>query len=135
MGAPHHVVELERAEAMRLLASVTYGRVVFAANALPAIRPVNHIVDGDKVVLRTRVTADFSRDVVVAYQADQLDPRRQVGWSVVVTGWATTVTDAEDVARYEEILDPWVNEADTVLAIKTQMVSGMRIVKLDTSER
>ena len=41
--------ELERAEAMRLLASIGYGRVVFTLNALPAIRPVNHLVDDGRV--------------------------------------------------------------------------------------
>jgi hypothetical protein len=32
---------------MSLLASVPLGRIVFTARALPAIRPVSHLVDGD----------------------------------------------------------------------------------------
>jgi hypothetical protein len=44
--------ELDRGEAMRLLASV-YGRVVFTQNALPAIRPMNHLVDEGRVIIRT----------------------------------------------------------------------------------
>ena len=38
---------------MRLLGSVSLGRVVFTARALPAIRPVTHLVDGDHVIIRT----------------------------------------------------------------------------------
>jgi hypothetical protein len=45
------VIELGRGEAMRLLASVGYGRVVFTRDALPAIRPVNHLVDPGRVIV------------------------------------------------------------------------------------
>jgi hypothetical protein len=80
-GMSREVVELDRAEAMRLLASVPYGRVVFTQEALPAIRPVNHLVDNDRIILRTRLTAKISTalgsrpnpGVVVAYEADDLD--------------------------------------------------------------
>ena len=72
------VVELDRAEAMRLMASVGYGRVVFIEGALPAIRPVSHLVDGGRVIVRTRLTAKLTTAMrssptshaVVAYQAD-----------------------------------------------------------------
>ena len=33
-----------------------------------------------------------------------LDPQRRLGWSVVVTGLAATVTDPDDIARYEQLL-------------------------------
>lgn len=55
------VVELDRDEAMRLLASVDHGRVVFTRAALPAIRPVNHLVVDGRVIGRTRLTAKVSR--------------------------------------------------------------------------
>ena len=54
------VVELDRAEAMRPMASVGYGRVVFTQGALPAIRTVNHLVDGGRVIVRTRLTAELT---------------------------------------------------------------------------
>jgi len=131
------LVELDRAEAMRLLASIDHGRVVFSREALPAIRPVNHVVDAGRVIVRTRLTAKVSTavrasansGVVVAYEADDLDPQRRTGWSVVVTGLATTITDPEQVARYERLLHPWVNMAmDTVIAIDPGIVTGLRIV-------
>lgn len=125
---------LDRAEAMRLLASVGYGRVVFTLNALPAIRPVNHLVDHDRIIVRTRLTASIATavqatdaGVVVAYEADSLDPQRKTGWSVVVTGRAHTVTDSDQIARYEQLLHPWVNHAGTVLAIEPDIVTGFRI--------
>ena len=126
---------LDRAEAMRLLASIDYGRLVFTINALPAIRPVNHLVDDGRVIIRTRLTTAISTvvrsarpGVVVGYEADSFDPRSRTGWSVVVTGQALTVTDPEQVSRYERLLHPWVNHADTVVAIEPGIVSGFRII-------
>jgi hypothetical protein len=132
---PREVAEIDRAEAMRLLASVSYGRVVFTRDALPAIRPVNHLIDDGKVILRTRLSAAISTtlrstptpSMVVAYEADELDPQHQTGWSVVATGVATTLTDPEKIARYERLLHPWVNAVDTVIAIDPQIVTGIRI--------
>ena len=44
-------------------------------------------------------------------------------------GLATTVTDPDQMARYEQILQPWVNMAmDTVVAIEPQIVTGVHIV-------
>jgi pyridoxamine 5'-phosphate oxidase-like protein len=44
---------LPRAESLRLLRSVSVGRLVFTHLALPAIRPVNHVVDGDRIMIRS----------------------------------------------------------------------------------
>ncbi|MCV7328640.1 pyridoxamine 5'-phosphate oxidase family protein [Mycobacterium cookii] len=125
---------MDRDEAMRLLSSVDYGRIVFDLQALPAIRPVNHLVDAGTVIVRTRLTSAIGSAVssgdglVVAYEADDLDPLTQTGWSVVVTGRAHTVFDPESVARYERLLHPWVNHPDSVVAIAPTMVTGIRIV-------
>lgn len=128
---------LGRADAMRRLASISYGRVVFTLNALPAIRPVNHLVDDGHIVIRTRLNSAISTAVrsadalVVAYEADSLDAASRTGWSVVVTGRAHTLIDPGQVARYEELLRPWVNHADTVVTIEPNIVTGFRIVATD----
>src|ERR1700722_12983646 len=125
---------LDRIEAIRLLASISYGRIVFTLNALPAIRPVNHLLDEGRIIIRTRLTASTSaavrssEGIVVAYEADSIDPQTQTGWSVVVTGHAHTITDPDQVARYEQLLHPWVNHADTVVAIEPEIITGFRII-------
>ena len=130
---PDNALLLGAAAAMRLLASVDYGRVVFTLAALPAIRVVNHLVDGDRIIIRTRLTATISAavrsadGVVIAYEADRIDPPTRTGWSVVATGLARTLTDPDEVARYEELLHPWVNHADTVVAITPAMITGLRL--------
>ena len=125
---------LDSAEAMRLLGSVAYGRVVFTYNALPAIRPVNHLVDDGLVILRTRLTSAISTAVrstdavIVAYEADSIDPESRTGWSVVITGRALTLTEPHLISRYEQLLHPWINHADTVLAISPEVISGVRLL-------
>jgi hypothetical protein len=126
---------LSHAEAMRLLASVDYGRVVFTQNALPAVRPVNHLMDEGRIIIRTRLTTAISSvvasadaGVVVAYEADDFDSQSQSGWSVVATGWAHRVNDLGQVSRYERLLHAWVNHADTVLAIEPHIVTGFHII-------
>lgn len=123
--------KLDTATALALLGGAGFGRVVFTQNALPAIRPVNHLLDGGQIVIRTRLSATVTHatGTVVAYEADDLDPVRHLGWSVVVTGTARTVDDPARIARLEQALHPWVDHPmDTVIAIDTQLVTGFRFV-------
>ena len=124
---------LDTDEAIRLLASVEFGRVVFTVNSLPAIRPVNHLLDDGRIIIRTRLTSAISSrarsadGIVVAYEADSIDPHTRTGWSVVATGRAHTITDPDQVARYEQLLHPWVNHASTVVAIEPKFITGFHI--------
>lgn len=126
------MVELSRSDALALLASVSFGRVAFSRRALPAIRPVNHLMDQGAVVIRTHsgsMLLDGSMaSEVVAYEADTIDPRTHTGWSVVVTGIATRVTDPDDLVRYRTLLVPWVDtEMAHVVRIVPELVSGYRL--------
>ncbi|MFJ9908825.1 pyridoxamine 5'-phosphate oxidase family protein [Streptomyces sp. NPDC101152] len=133
-------VELTPDEALRLLGSVSLGRVVFTRKALPAIRPVNHILDNGDIVVRTHEGAalaaharqDGVGGVVVAYQADDIDPGTHLGWSVVVTGYCHLVTDPETVARYQAKLLPWSDQQmDQAVRIRPDLVTGIRLVASD----
>ncbi len=127
--------ELTREEALRLLGAVPFGRVVFTDRALPAIRPVNHVMDGQQIVFRTGQSSAITTAVdgigtIVAFEADWIDPVRRVGWSVVVVGGARLVTDAADIDRYQEILQPWASGAkDDIIAIKADLVTGFRLIE------
>lgn len=120
---------LDTGECMRLLASVPLGRVVFTMRALPAIRPVNHLVDNGDVIIRTdlgsAVGSAAGRGTVLAYEADAIDATTRTGWTVVVTGAAQIVTDPQDLARYQEALRPWVDgERNCVIRIPPELVTG-----------
>lgn len=120
---------------MRLLGSVPLGRIAFTAWALPAIRPVNHLVDGDYIIIRTDSSAPITSELrsepgsVVAYEADLIDPAGHLGWSVVVVGVARRVIDPDEAAAYRRALHPWVaGVKDQVIAIHADMVTGFRLV-------
>jgi Pyridoxamine 5'-phosphate oxidase len=120
---------------MSLLGSVSLGRIVFTARALPAIRPVTHVVDGDHVIIRTDRSAAIISELrddagtVVAYEADAIDMTEHLGWSVIVVGVARRVIDPGEAAVYRRALRPWVSGAkDQVIAIHTGIVTGFRLV-------
>ena len=48
MTGTRRLQALPREESLRLLRSVSVGRLVFTHLALPAIRPVNHVVEGNR---------------------------------------------------------------------------------------
>lgn len=133
---PRRSVELDRDEALRLLGSVPFGRIVFTRHALPTVRPVNHVLDGGDIVIRTHDGAALTAHaqdgdgagVVVAYEADVIDPDSRLGWSVVATGYARLVTDPAELARYRALLVPWTEYAmDHAVRIRPDLITGVRL--------
>ncbi len=136
MTAQRRLESLPRAESLRLLSTVSLGRLVFTHLALPAIRPVNHAVAGDQIIIRAYLGTAISAAIrdgagtVVAYEADLIDPDTHLGWSVIIVGRATRLTDPAEAARYRELLRPWVvNGADDIIVIQADMVDGFRLVE------
>jgi hypothetical protein len=136
MTALRRLEALPRAESLRLLSSVSLGRLVFTHLALPAIRPVNHAVAGEQVIIRAYLGTAISAAVgdrtgtVVAYEADLIDPDTHLGWTVIIVGRAARLTDQAEAARYRELLRPWVADgADDIIAIQADMVDGFRLVE------
>jgi uncharacterized protein len=124
-------IRLDRAESFRLLAGVQLGRLIFTSNALPAVRPVNFALVDGLIVLRT-AAATVARKVhamIVAFEADHLDPATCSGWSVTVTGRAALVTDPSTIARYQAVpLTPWAPRVrDQLVTITTELVEGLRV--------
>lgn len=120
---------LDVAKCYRLLATETVGRVVYTDGALPAVAPVNYVLDGHHIIFRT---APLSRlalgvvDQVVAFEVDHLDAEVRTGWSVVVTGIGRPLTDAAELARADALgLAPWAGgERPLFIAITAGLVTG-----------
>jgi hypothetical protein len=134
--ARRRLVEPTHDEALGLLADIRLGRIVFTRNALHAIRPVNHIVKGGEIIIRThgdsavagQTSATGIGGVVVAYEADQIDPDTRQGWSVVVTGYARSVKDPDQIARNQAMLEPWVEVGmDYAMRTRPDVISGFRL--------
>jgi hypothetical protein len=126
--------ELDPWESMRLLGSVTLGRIVFTAWALPAIHPARHIVDDHRVILRADSSVAITSapraqaGTVVAYQADAIDVADNLGWSVTVVGVAHQVTDPAAADVFRRALRHWAGDAaDQIISISPGMVTGFRL--------
>ncbi|MET9390962.1 pyridoxamine 5'-phosphate oxidase family protein [Streptomyces sp. NPDC006624] len=124
---------LERQECLRLLAKVPVGRVVYTRQALPAVLPVNFALDADaSVVLRTSPDSDLVAavdGVVVAFEADEFDTAARSGWSVVVTGRATVVTDPAEHERLSQAGPvSWMPLRESVFVrIESTMITGREL--------
>ena len=132
LAAQDEFIRLDRAESFRLLAGVPLGRLIFTSNALPAVRPMNFALVDGLIVLRTAVGTTVARkvhDMIVAFEADDLDPATSSGWSVTVTGRAALVTDSSTIARYQAVaLVPWApGVRDQFVTITTELVEGLRV--------
>jgi hypothetical protein len=131
MGGQRQIRQLTRQQAMRKLASVPVGHIVFTERALPAVRPVNHILDNGQVIISSHDGAAIvdltSSDhaTVVAYQADQIDPATHTGWAATITGLAHLINDPQQAARHRRALHPWITGAmNHIIRIDPQIITG-----------
>ena len=70
--------------------------------ALPAVLPINFRLVDDRIVFRTSGGAKLdaaTRNAVVAFEVDDMEPLSHTGWSVMVTGMAREVTDPAEARR------------------------------------
>jgi nitroimidazol reductase NimA-like FMN-containing flavoprotein (pyridoxamine 5'-phosphate oxidase superfamily) len=124
---------LTEAECRRLIATESVGRIAVSVSALPAIFPVNYVLDGDDLLFLTgegmKANAAF-RGTVVAFEVDHLDPEHRTGWSVLLVGQARLVTDEERATLGPVRLSPWAEgERANLVRIHPEFVSGRRIIK------
>ena len=126
---PTRPAVLSEGDALALLASVPVGRLVYSDRALPFVTPVNFIVDGGDVVIRMgrrSTLATHTPGHIVVFEVDEIDVVDRSGWSVVVTGRAELIEDADEVAR----LDAWnlqtwqPTTGDRYLRLRPEIVSG-----------
>jgi uncharacterized protein len=123
---------LSRDECLMLLAASSLGRVGCTSGALPVVLPVNFRLVGECIVFRTGAGTKLdaaTRNAVVAFEVDAMDPMAHSGWSVLVIGLAREVTDEREKDALGVAAVPhWAPEADgRVVAISTEIVSGRRL--------
>ncbi len=135
-GSTHGLVELERAECLRLLAASHVGRLgVSAGDDAPIIRPLNYVFDerSQSVAFRTAPGSKLHALLGAknaAFEVDHLDPEARSGWSVIIVGVTEEVTNPIEVRRLDELgLDTWPpGDRSHWVRIRAWRVSGRRIV-------
>lgn len=133
MNASTALGELDRAECLRLLGTAVVGRIVFTEGALPAIRPVNFLLDRNEIIFHTATDSTLAaavRHAVVAFEVDEIDAATYTGWSVVIVGQAYEVGDIDRLTRLASPDHaPWAPHwtAHTI-AVPINHLSGHRLV-------
>ncbi|MEU1283468.1 pyridoxamine 5'-phosphate oxidase family protein [Kitasatospora sp. NPDC005856] len=128
--------ELDPAACWARLGAGGVGRVLLTApqGRLVAL-PVNYRVLDAAVLYRTVADGTLARadGGEVAFEVDRLDEVFATGWSVLVNGITSTVSDEEAVQRFERLADPlpWAGgERDTWMRIEPTGITG-RIIRPD----
>jgi len=123
---------LSREGCEELLSRAEIGRVVLTAQAMPTALPVNYAFDGKDIVFRTgsgTKLAAAKNGTVVAFEVDDFEPALRIGWSVVATGVATTVTDPVELAQVETLgIGTWVDSREgQYIRLHPEFLTGRRI--------
>ena len=119
-------------ECLALVRTATIGRLAIHSGALPTIVPVNFVLTDNGVVIRTAPGSKLDNALehaVVAFEVDDVDPLRHTGWSVVITGLASEITDPDELAAARRLpLAHWApGAAERYVCVSLDLVSGRRI--------
>ncbi|MER7756774.1 pyridoxamine 5'-phosphate oxidase family protein [Kitasatospora sp. NPDC097643] len=124
--------DLDPAACWARLAPGGVGRVVLSTPHGLAALPVNYRVVDATVVYRTRADGELARaaDQDVAFEADQLDEVFATGWSVLLNGTVSIVSDEEAVRWFRKHANPhpWAGGIrDTWMRIRPTGITGRSI--------
>jgi nitroimidazol reductase NimA-like FMN-containing flavoprotein (pyridoxamine 5'-phosphate oxidase superfamily) len=125
--------ELDEDTCWRLLGRAGFGRVAFVRDGDVAVLPVNSAVVDRRVVFRTGWTsslASLGAGARVGFEADHADYVAESGWSVLVRGRLSDVTDGPESKSWSELaVHPWAPPPrDRWMMIEPTLVTG-RIVQ------
>jgi uncharacterized protein len=129
---PDDLEILSEQQCRELLASKDLGRIAFPVGEETEIFPVNYSTDGVIVVFRTGAGTKLAHSTVsrVAFEVDEWDSARKVGWSVVLKGVAQEVTQGTDpfssALQTSKVVPLAPGEHGYLIAIYPAQISGRR---------
>lgn len=131
--AQTRVTELTREESLHLLQDKSFvGRVGFMAGEQIVVLPVNYLAEDDAIYFctadGTKLSA-LSGGAAVAFEVDASQPMYHSGWSVLVNGVATEVTDPTELDRLRRgPLKSWaLTHAQHWVRISIDTITGRQI--------
>ncbi len=124
--------QLPRDECLRLMGSVSVGRIVYTRRALPAVELVNFALDHGDIIIRTDSggkLAAATQHSVVAFEVDCLDVDQQAGWSVTAIGQSREVTDPAEISQLQDMgLRSWApGMREHFIRISPEILNGRRL--------
>jgi nitroimidazol reductase NimA-like FMN-containing flavoprotein (pyridoxamine 5'-phosphate oxidase superfamily) len=134
---PDRVIEeLDEATCLQLISRGGIGRIAYNSRSGPAVLPVNYALRGGAVVFRTAAHSALDEDLrtgiegadyKVAFEIDDIDMVKQLGWSVLLQGPAHRVTAAERDTALRDV-EAWApGERELFVRIVPSRITGRRI--------
>jgi nitroimidazol reductase NimA-like FMN-containing flavoprotein (pyridoxamine 5'-phosphate oxidase superfamily) len=129
----HALVVLDEPEALALAASMPVGRIAYVREDKLFVAPVNFVLEQRDVLIRTGDGAELleaaRRKASAALEVDNIVDWSRSGWSVLIRGRLTEVTDSETVRWVlSSTLRPWTGgKRDHVVRLSGEEVTGRRI--------
>ncbi len=112
--------QLDHAACIGLLATQDVGRLVVADGGTPQIVPVNYVLRGEVIVLRTDGGGrPLPLGQTVVFEVDSVDERTHSAWSVIARGTAVEVDPASGDGAGPEPWAPGSKEHWLEIAIET----------------
>ncbi len=130
-----HLENIGTAECLALLGTAHIGRLVVVVADEPDVFPVNFVLDGEDVILRTDVGLKLAQSTLrrIAFEVDEIDEARHEGWSVVIKGRGIA-HDLEDddpaTAHFNSGPAPWPAGAKRyTVRVVPRLITGRRLVR------
>jgi len=124
---------MDEDECLLLLEAEDVGRLAIVQGQVPAIFPINYVLDGGDIVFRTAPGTKVTHGprALAAFEIDGFDREHRTGWSVVVVGALEVVAphDGAHLARHEQLpVAPWAGgRRDILMRLVPGTITG-RIV-------
>ena len=125
--------DLSREDCTRLLRAGVAGRVAIGTPTGPHIVPVNYAVNGESILIRTTaysLLGTYGRGAQLCFEVDQFDYELERGWSVVVRGRASFVSDQDELAELARSWEPrpWAEgQRNLIVRIPWTEVTGRQL--------
>ncbi|HZB33286.1 MAG TPA: pyridoxamine 5'-phosphate oxidase family protein [Streptosporangiaceae bacterium] len=127
---------LSESECRALIAPGGVGRVVFSSGRGPEALPVNYSFVKDVLVFRTAPDSPLAGVIGtdVGFEVDRLDEAFGEGWSVLVSGPASKITEPALVWQLADAVQPWAGgNRDIFIRIEPHRITGRRVRSADRS--
>jgi hypothetical protein len=129
------LVELGQDESWDLVGQQPVCRIAWTSGTGPVLLPVNHVVHGRSIWIRTAAWSSLVRevdDMRVAALIDDVDTATRLGWSVQLRGVASVHWHLEEVPEEVRSLHTWASGSRPLwIELTPDEVYGRRLVSGD----